>query len=61
MRKAMLLCVATFLGGCVPTSDCDWAFPIRPTGDDVAVISDGLARDILRHNETGAKICRWKP
>jgi len=57
----MLLCVAILASGCVPTSDCDWAFPIRPTGEDVSVISNGLARDILRHNETGAKICRWKP
>jgi hypothetical protein len=58
MRKAMLLSVVTFLGGCVQTS-CDWAFPIRPTAGDVQVISDGLARDLLRHNETGAKVCGW--
>jgi hypothetical protein len=56
----MLTCVAIFASGCVATRDCDWAKPIRPTEADVALVSDGLARDLLTHNETGAKLCGWK-
>ena len=58
--KAMLLCAATLVSGCVP-NDCDWASPIRPTENDRVVISNGLARDILTHNETGSKVCGWRP
>lgn len=61
MQRLTLLCAATLAAGCVPTKDCDWAEPIRPTANDVQVISSGLARDILTHNEKGAAICRWKP
>jgi hypothetical protein len=28
---------------------------------DRVVISNGLARDILTHNETGSKVCGWRP
>ncbi len=58
-KSLMLTCVAIFASGCV-TNSCDWAQPIRPTANDVAVVSEGLARDLLTHNETGAKLCGWK-
>jgi hypothetical protein len=60
-RSLMTLCAAISVVGCVPTSDCDWAAPILPTANDIVVISDGLARDLLTHNETGARVCGWKP
>ena len=53
---AVLICLA----GCVQTKDCDWAEPIRPSANDVAVISDRLAEDLLVHNETGSRLCGWK-
>jgi hypothetical protein len=55
----MLLCAVSFANGCVQTDACDWAEPIRPTAQDVATISPGLARDLLRHNQTGQKLCGW--
>ena len=59
-RKAMVLCVMlSATSGCVSPKDCDWAEPIRLTANDVDVISPGLARDLLAHNETGAKVCGW--
>jgi hypothetical protein len=59
-KSLMLTCAAIFLSGCVQTTSCDWAKPIRPTANDVAVVSDGLARDLLVHNQTGAKLCGWR-
>jgi len=38
---------------------CDWAEPIRPSRADQ--LSEGTARQILTHNETGAAICGWRP
>jgi hypothetical protein len=56
----MVLCVMlSATSGCVSPKDCDWAEPIRLTANDVDVISPGLARDLLAHNETGAKVCGW--
>lgn len=48
----------SFAVGCVSTpkppviqTECQWAQIIRPTPEDVDVISDDLVRQILRHNE----------
>jgi hypothetical protein len=60
-QRLTLLCAAIWVAGCVQTKDCDWAEPIKPTANDVQVISTGLARDILTHNEKGAAICGWRP
>jgi hypothetical protein len=60
MPKAIALCVMlSAISGCVSPKDCDWAEPIYLDESDVAVISDGLARDLLTHNETGSKVCGW--
>ncbi len=63
MQRLTLLGAMTLASGCVQTASeaCDWASPIRPTANDVAVISDGLAEDLLTHNLTGAELCGWKP
>lgn len=59
-RKLMLLSIITFAAGCVQTADpCTWAAPIRPAlADD---LTTGTARQILAHNETGARVCGWTP
>ena len=60
MQRLTLLFAVILVGGCVQ-SDCDWAKPIRPTTGDLGVVSPGLAREVLAHNQTGAKLCGWKP
>lgn len=56
----MMLCGAIFLAGCeTSVRSCDWAEPIRPSRQDVLTL--GTERQILTHNETGARLCGWKP
>lgn len=55
----LMMCVVVSTAGCATTSRCDWGKPIRPSVDDV--LTDGTAAQILTHNETGAKLCRWTP
>ena len=59
----MLSVIAVFLAGCATdrgaTFECDWAAPIRPSRTDQ--LSDRTARQILIHNETGARLCGWQP
>lgn len=57
----MLMFVASFVTGCASTADwCAVNRPIRPTAADVETMSDGTARQLLEHNQTGAKLCGWK-
>lgn len=53
----MMLCATGLAGGCVTADPCSWARPIRPSVADV--LTDGTVRQILAHNETGAKVCGW--
>jgi hypothetical protein len=59
----MLSVIAVFLAGCATepgaTFECDWAAPIRPSRTDH--LSEGTARQILIHNETGVRLCGWQP
>lgn len=61
MRRMMLVLPAAFLAGCgiSVTAECDWAEPIRPSRADD--LTPGTQRQILAHNETGAKLCGWQP
>ena len=60
LRVALLtMCVTSLLAGCVTTSSCDWAEPIRPSTDDV--LSLDTAQQILTHNLTGERLCGWRP
>ena len=59
MQKLMLLCVLILASGCVQSDPCAWARPIYPTADDVQNVSPSLARQLLNHNETGARVCGW--
>jgi hypothetical protein len=40
-----------------PSNGCEWVRPIYPSKDDS--LTDGTARQILNHNETGKDICGW--
>ena len=59
----MMSVIVVLTAGCgidgLDPSDCDWAKPIRPSRADQ--LSDGTARQILVHNETGAELCGWRP
>lgn len=55
-----MLGVALWLSGCQTVGSSDGFRPIRPTAQDVEVISDSLARQILEHNEHGAAIGAWR-
>jgi hypothetical protein len=60
---AMLLLIAVSTAGCATDpglrSDCDWAQPIRPSRSDV--LSRQTKAQIAAHNDTGAKLCGWRP
>ena len=60
---AMLVLIAVSTAGCAtdPTlrSDCDWAQPIKPSRQDV--LSRRTKEQIAAHNETGARLCGWRP
>lgn len=60
-----MLAVPLFLAlcACSTTSGdpCAGFKPIRPEIADNAVISLQLVEQLLVHNETGAKLCGWKP
>lgn len=59
--------LAVLLSGCGTTAGpeikivdtgCDWTRPIYMSRADI--LTDGSARQILAHNETGAARCGWK-
>ncbi len=62
MGKVIALVGLLALAGCTATggSYCSIAKPIRPTAEDVNVISDQLVQDVLTHNKQGAALCGWK-
>lgn len=42
----------------MPGDFCDVAAAIRPSRQDK--LTDGTERQILKHDEYGAKVCGWK-
>jgi hypothetical protein len=59
-----LSAIAVWIAGCgidpgAPDTACDWTAPIRPSRGDH--LTEGTARQILTHNETGAALCGWQP
>jgi hypothetical protein len=60
MKTLLALALAIAVSGCAstgPVNNCDGFRPIRPSREDIDVISDRLAEDILEHNEYYAKTC----
>ncbi|WP_455466367.1 hypothetical protein [Bartonella sp. B39] len=63
IRKVMLMCVLSSLTGCAINkyaSSCVGWLPIYLDRQDINVISTHLARDILKHNKQGERLCGWK-
>lgn len=59
----MLMCVLLSLTGCVThkyVSFCVGWLPIYLDKRDVDVISLNLAKEILKHNKQGERLCRWE-
>lgn len=64
MRKTIaLLAIPILLVGCEtagPATDpCGPWRPIRISKDDT--LTGHTARQVLAHNETGARLCHWEP
>jgi hypothetical protein len=57
---ATCLGILLLLSGCAPGSGTDACGPWKPiyvSRHDV--LTDGTARQVLAHNETGRRICGW--
>lgn len=61
----LLLVASAMTVGCgerrvvITNNGCSWAKPIYVSPDDV--LTDGTSRQIKDHDETGKRICGWKP
>ena len=62
MRAFVICLLLSAVAGCqtIGPHDCGGLSPIIPTKQDVIVMSDSLADQILINNETGRKNCGWK-
>ncbi|GAA5100342.1 hypothetical protein [Bartonella acomydis] len=62
IKKMTLMCALLFLVGCGANKyvSCVGWLPIYLNKRDVNVISSSLARDILKHNTLGERLCGWK-
>ena len=62
MRLTILASLAGLLGGCVVTTECDWARTIsfggQPTIDWLLENDRELLTDVVVHNETRERVCR---
>ncbi|WP_273754709.1 hypothetical protein [Bartonella sp. MM73XJBT.G] len=62
IKKTTLMCALLFLVGCATNKyvSCVGWLPIYLERQDVNVISSNLARDILKHNTLGERLCGWE-
>ncbi|WP_273757790.1 hypothetical protein [Bartonella sp. AU55XJBT] len=62
IKKLMLMCALLSLVGCATNKyvSCIGWLPIYLNKRDVNVISSSLARDILKHNTIGERLCGWE-
>nr|WP_126418250.1 hypothetical protein [Bartonella elizabethae] len=62
IKKLMLVCVLLCLVGCAANRavSCVGWLPIYLDKQDLTAISPNLARDILKHNQQGARLCGWQ-
>ena len=63
LSGCQLFCPAPAVEYEVATVDtgCTWAAPITMARTEALQLSEELAAQILTHNETGVRRCRWKP
>lgn len=40
-------------------SFCEIARPMRPSGAEIAAMTDARVAEVLAHNEKGRKLCGW--
>lgn len=63
--RAFCIGAVLVLAACqtVPSGNtfCDIAKPIRPTASQVDAMTDAQVRELLAHNQKGAKLCGWRP
>nr|WP_026088008.1 hypothetical protein [Bartonella rattimassiliensis] len=62
IKKVIVVFVLPLLVGCGASRSvtCEGWLPIYLDTQDVDVISSHLARDILKHNQQGARLCGWQ-
>ncbi|WP_375703696.1 hypothetical protein [Bartonella sp. AD13SXNS] len=63
IKKVILMYVLLSLVGCATNkyaSSCVGWLPIYLERQDIDVISSNLAREILKHNKQGERVCGWK-
>nr|WP_330169478.1 hypothetical protein [Bartonella grahamii] len=63
IKKVMLMCRLLSLTGCATNkyvSSCVGWLPIYLDKKDLNAISSNLAREILKHNKQGQRLCGWK-
>ncbi|MFT4320660.1 hypothetical protein [Bartonella bacilliformis] len=62
IRKVMLMYVLVSLSGCAINErfSCVGWLPIYLEHQDLDVISTNLAKDILKHNTQGERLCGWQ-
>ncbi|WP_375630870.1 MULTISPECIES: hypothetical protein [unclassified Bartonella] len=63
IKKVMLMCMLLSLTGCATNkyaSSCVGWLPIYLSRQDLNAISSNLAREILKHNNLGERLCGWK-
>jgi hypothetical protein len=60
-KSLIILLLAGLLAGCSTTAGdfCIVSHPIRPSSSDS--LTEGTARQVLAHNEYGARVCGWRP
>lgn len=62
VKVIQLAAITLALSGCVsPGTFCSIAQPHLFTPQTQAVMTDEEVKQELKHNETGAKLCGWKP
>lgn len=63
MVKVVTLVLLMALAACQTGkgSFCAIAEPIRPSAAALASMTDAEVRKTLEHNETGARLCGWRP
>ena len=63
VAKALALSLLIALAGCQTTrgSFCEISQPTRLSRAAIAALSDAEVKKILADNETGRRLCHWKP
>lgn len=63
MGKALIFAALLALSACQHGGGgfCDIARPMRPSEAALAAMTPAEVADMLGHNETGQRLCGWRP